>query len=219
MRIRAIIFFFMLMVFYSSTSVQAGWFDFLFPVPPRSGENPAETLRAPFADSDAVIEDLDAQGNAQKMTPLYLRHRPNEIITKWVEDTLPALLSYNTNSYNQQYGQKIVNLSKSGVDEYLRFLQEKNFITTLKTGRYDITGFVKNTPVVINEGSVDGRYLWLYEANVMVTYLQTGISDYRKLDEQSSVTKDFTIRFQVGRVLEAPNEHGVLIETWSLRSR
>ena len=194
----------------------AGWFDFLFPPAP-SGPSPSETLRAPFADEDAVIEELDSEGNVESTSPLDIRHRPNSIITKWVLKVVPMLLTYKTDTYEAEYGDKVSSFSKVGVNEYVKFLQEKNILKTLKTGRYDVTGIIQDYPVVINEGPVDGSYRWLYQMNVMVTYMDAGIVTRNGND--NTITQELVVTTQIGRSRDASNEHGVVIETWDVKHK
>lgn len=194
----------------------AGWFDFLFPQT-EVGPDPSETLVAPFANEDAVIEDLDSKGNPEKAIPLHLRHRPNNVITQWIQNTVPFLLTYKAKTYDQEYGQKVENFSKGGLDEYVKFLQNKNILKTLKTGRYNVTGILQDYPVIVNEGAVDGRYLWLYKMHVLVTYFDSGLTKYTLEKEGDTITQEYEVTMQIGRNKGVSNEHGVLIETWDVK--
>lgn len=216
---------FIVVLIFSVSSVQVstveadgGLLDFLFPT--TSNEpNPAKTLRAPFADGDAVIEEMDASGNSANITPLHLRHRTNIVMTRWVQQNIPNMLSYKSDVYKTQYEEKIINFSKIGSGEYLKFLQEKNFLKTLETGRYDVAGFIRDYPIILNEGAVDGRYRWLYQINVMVTYIQRGATDYTNIDDSDVISQEFIVTFQLGRSKDAGNEHAMLIETWHAKPK
>ncbi len=196
----------------------AGWFDFLFPQT-ELGPDPSETLVAPFADEDAVIEDLDSQGNPEKAIPLNLRHRPNNVITQWIRNTVPVLLTYKSNAYQKEYAQKAANFTKVGSDEYIRFMQEKNILRTLKTGRYNVTGIIQDYPVIVNEGAVDGRYRWLYTVDVLITYFDSNLKNYTRDNEDDAITQEYTVTMQVGRNKGVSNEHGILIETWDVKAK
>lgn len=196
-------------------AANAGFFDFLFPEY-NKGPDPSATLVAPFANKDAVVGELNARGKSQS-TPLEQRHRPNGIITKWVQDTVPMMLSYNAATYENEYAEKATAFNKAGATEYVAFLQAKNIVKTLKTGGYNVSGIVKGYPIVVNEGPVDGRYRWLYQIDVMVTYLDSGLTKYSNEKEGDTITQEYSITMQVGRSREANNEHGLLIETWSVK--
>lgn len=196
----------------------AGWLDFLFPQT-ETGPDPSETLRAPFADENAVVDDLDSQGNPDDSIPLDQRHRPNSVITQWVQDTVPLLLTYKASTYEQEYSKKIVSFSKGGTDEYVQFLHDKNTLKTLKTGRYNVTGIIQEYPVIVNEGPVDGRYLWLFKVGVLITYFDSGLKKYTHAKDGDTITQEFTVTMQLGRVKGANNEHGILIETWDVKNK
>ena len=195
-----------------------GLFDFFFPTR-STGPSPAETLKAPFADDDAVIEEMDASGNASNQTPLHLRHRTNEIVTLWVQKIIPNMISYKTLGYEGQYNKKIKSFNKAGSAEYVKFLGERNFIKTLKTGRYDIAGFIKDYPIILNEGVIDGHYRWLYKVNIMVTYIDSKVSDYRNVKQGDSISQEFVLTFEIIRSRDAANDIGLLIESWDVKPK
>ncbi len=194
----------------------AAWWDILFP-PVKKGPDPSETLRAPFADEDAVIEDLDSSGQAYNSTPLEKKHRTDDIIIRWIQTAVPTVLSYKGESYERDYKGKVAFFTDVGAKEYLKFMQERNFIKTLKTGGYDISGFVQDFPIILNEGPVKGRYRWLFQMNIMVTYIEAGVTSYKENAE--SLTQEFELTMQVGRHRNVDNEHGLLIETWSIKTK
>ncbi len=196
----------------------AGWFDFLFPQT-EVGPDPSETLVAPFADEDAVIEDLDSQGNPEKAIPLHLRHRPNSVITQWIRNTVPVLLTYKSDVYKKEYAQKVGSFTKVGAEEYVRFMQKNNILKTLQTGRYNVTGIIQDYPVIVNEGAVDGRYRWLYTVDVLITYFDSKLKNYTRDNESDAITQEYTITMQVGRNKGVGNEHGILIETWDVKAK
>lgn len=201
-----------------ASSAQAGWLDFLFPPAEEEGPNPAETLRAPFADPDAVIDDMDSVDNLQNSTPLHQKHRTNSVMVRWLQQEIPTLLSYQSAGYVDQYNEKAKIFTKSGLENYVSFLHGRNYITTLKTGRYDITGFIQDYPIVINEGVVDGRYQWVFQTNVMVTYLEAGLEDYQQSSSES-ISQEYTVTFHVGRFEGIKNEHGILIDSWDVATK
>ncbi len=206
---------------FGGTPAHAGFWDFFFPTHD-STPHPAETLRAPFADADAVIEDLDASGSSRNATPLELRHRTNDVITGWVQSIIPSLISYRAGEGEIEYRQKSTDLSMVGAKEYLSFIRGQNFFKVLDTGRFDIQGFIQDTPIIVNEGAIDGRYKWVYRCNVMITYIEKGTNykaEFQNKGEIDVVSKEFVLQFQIGRSHDALNEEGVLIETWSARAK
>ncbi len=219
MRIFYLFLLFFTIVFSYVPSAQAGLLDFLFPAPKENGPTPSDTLRAPFADENAVIDDMDSMDNIQNSMPLDQKHRTNNVIIQWLQMTVPDLISYKSDGYEDQYKQKVRSFSKSGAEDYVSFLHESNYITTLKTGRYDISGFVQDFPIVVNEGVVDGRYQWVFQTSIMVTYLEAGMTEYKAGKGVDSITQEYVLTFHLGRVEGVKNEHGVLIESWDYKKK
>ncbi len=189
------------------------FFDFLFPTP-NFEPGPAETLRAPFATGDDVIFDMDSQGNELSITPLDERHRTNKAITDWLSETIPALLTYKTDGYERAIQKGTVNFTKVGEQEYRAYLRDRQFINVLRTGR-NVTGVIKDYPIVLNEGAIDGRYRWLYQVGVLVTFYEEVILPDGSKEMRDQITQEHTLTFQVGRYRESPNEHGIYFESWS----
>lgn len=188
------------------------FFDFLFPTPDLEA-SPSETLRAPFASEDDVIFDMDSQGNELSITPLDQRHRTNKAITDWLQEIVPALLTYDSEGYEQDIRKVSVNFTKVGEQEYKRFLSDKQFINVLRTGR-NVTSVVKDYPIVINEGAIDGRYRWLYQVGVLITFYEEVVLRDGSKDVRDQITQEHMLTFQVGRYRESPNEHGIYFESW-----
>ncbi len=203
---------------FAPVSAHAGFWEFFFPKVD-DGPKPSETLIAPFADEDAVIEDLDVNGRSEKQIPLHLRHRPNSAITKWVQNTVPELFTYKADNYEKEYAKKVVNFNKTGLNEYVSFLHKKGILKTLKTGRYNVTGIIQGYPQILNERAIDGRYRWVYKMNIMVTYFDSGLKKYKEEKEGDTLTKEFTLTMQIGRHKGVNNEHSILIETWGVKDK
>lgn len=192
------------------------FFDFLFPAP-STEPDPSETLRAPFASEDDVIFDMDSGGNELAITPLDERHRTNRVITNWLQEFLPTLLTFSSENYQRSIREALINFTAVGGEEYRTFLEQTNIIKTLQTGRYSVTGVINDFPVVMNEGAIDGRYRWLYQTGVMITFYDQNIETARPNSEREAITLEYTLTFQVGRYRESPNEHGLYIESWGFK--
>ncbi len=215
---RFFVFLSMCMLLSGAFSVPAkadGWFDFLFPTP--TGPDPSKTLRAPFADEDAVVLELDASGNKENQTPLHQRHRTNERMTLWVQHNIPSMLSFSASDYEDEYQDKSEMFNKVGIEEYNTFLQKTNILTTLKTGRYDVSGFINEYPIIMNQGPADNRYKWVYQMDIMLNYIKSGARDHTRLSSDDSIAQEYTLTFQLGRSRDASNKAGVLIETWDVK--
>lgn len=196
---------------------RASWLEFFFPMLKKSG--PETTLRAPFADENAVVMELDASGNKENQTPLHLRHRTNEKMTLWVQHQIPAYLNFTERTYQDQYSKNAPDFSETGLQEYNKFLQDTNVLKTLSVGGFDVSGFLTDYPIILNAGTVDNRFKWVYQVNVMMTYIKSGVKNLSSLKANESISREYTVTFQLGRSRDAANEAGVFIETWGFKPK
>jgi len=216
LRVSFLIMFFMFATVAPQSAQAFSIWEFLFPTLKKEGAKPEQTLRAPFANEDAVIEDLDSDGNASEFIDLNTRHRTNLVMTRWIEQVVPKFVTYEGETYRDEFQKNITQFNAIGAKEYLTFLQDQNIIKTLQTGRYQVAGFVSNYPVIINEGPVSGHYRWLYQMDIMLTFLDGGADVYKNNNANDSISREYTLNMQIGRAEGADNEHGVLVETWSV---
>ncbi len=198
----------------------AGWFDFLNPMlnTMKRDPAPAETLIAPFANRDAVMEELDPSGKVELAVPLDQRHRPNVEIARFAQQIIPTVLTYHSDRYEKEYMENIKNFSKVGAQEFVKFLKDRSIVDVLRVGRYNITGIVRDYPIIVNEGVVEGRYRWLIQSRILITYLDNKVKKMSDAEADNMVTHEFILTMQLGRVSGVENPSGLMIETWDVKS-
>jgi hypothetical protein len=120
---------FVTLVLVAPQPAHAGWLDFFFPSVKKNEPDPSVTLRAPFADPDAVIDPtVNKSGLGENSTPLNIRHRSSAIISKWVETAVSDMLVYDAKSYEAQYKKKSSTFDGQGLKEYVQFLNDQNIV-------------------------------------------------------------------------------------------
>lgn len=202
----------------SPQAAQASWLEFFFPMLKQKGPTPEETLTAPFADPDAIVDPdaIPSSGLGENSVPLHMRHRANSVITDWVEQTVSDMLVYDAATYTDQYKQKARAFDRAGLAEYVKFLNENNIVSSLKSGSYNVRSFVQDVPIIVNEGEVSGRYRWLYRVRVMVSLVKKDMASYKDANASETVSKEYTLNVHLGRVAEGGDKDlGVLVEGWS----
>lgn len=201
-------------------NANAGWLEFFFPQLRPKQINPMGTMTAPFADPNAVIDPtVNKSGLGENSIPINLRHRSNAIISKWVESAVSDMLVYDAQTYEQQYKANAALFDTTGLKEYVTFLNSQNIVSSLKSGIYNVRSFVRDAPIIINEGEVGGRYRWLYKIKVMLSFIKVGLNTYKGAEETDQISKEYTIIVHIGRSskvkINERNEHGLIIEGWS----
>lgn len=112
-------------------------------------------------------------------------------------------------------GQGTATLSKNralftpaGYAAYMAFLNGLPFAKALQADKLELTSIVDSQPLLIGQGSSNGRYVWIFELPVLITATDATTPG------TAARTKDVTLRIQIGRSAAAKNEAGVLIENW-----
>lgn len=214
------------------TPAQAGLLEFLFPTLKTEEVDPAETLTAPFAmepsaegeeaagsaaDQHTVRDLLAGQGADGKplmpenAIPLNQPHRSTSAIVQWVMTATSEAFMFDKPDFNENLAATKPLFGPSGRTQYIQSLSDLGITDTLKSNKYDIRSFADGQPVLLNEGVVDGRYRWLYDVELMVTYLNRGTSGYANAQP---INKKVSVRAQIGRSKDAQNRDEIWIETW-----
>jgi hypothetical protein len=200
-----------------SMPVKAGWLELFFPHIDTSGPDLSETLQAPFADLPPLEEGQEAAGKddylPENAVPVEKPHRQVAHISEYVSEIVSQSLLYEGADYRKDLLEVLSHFDAAGKQEYQTFLAENNILKVLQSGKYAVRSFVMDVPLLLNAGPVDGRYRWLFEVPVMVSYMEKGDADYR--DGGKSTNQKIVIRLQVGRHLDAQNQTGILVEKWS----
>ena len=95
------------------------------------------------------------------------------------------------------------------IESFKAFMAKDNLLEALKSNSLTMRVFITEPGRLLNQGAVQGRYRWLIEAPVTISFLPRGTSDYTGIEPKS---QRINVRTQVGRVAEDAAD-GVMIET------
>lgn len=195
-------------------SAQANVIEFLFPSLRKKEPDVSQTLQAPFA---APPEDARPVAEAQRglpenAVPLDQPHRADAAISEWLVTAASEAMMFTQDDYKQDMAQTTRNFDAAGRKEYEAFLLEKSILQVLESKKFYIRCFVQELPLLLNEGAVQERYRWLFEVPMMLSYMDRGMTDYKKADP---VSQRVILTIQIGRSPDAQNAGGLVIERWS----
>lgn len=172
-----------------------------------------DAMVAPFAHPDVAIDD-DASGLPENAIALDQPHRSDGDITSWVITSVSRALTFQETDYQKEINQS-VNLffTSSAATQYKTFLQETKILEILAGKQYRVNSFTQGDPILVNEGALSGRYRWLYEVPIMVSYMDRYGFDYR---EKNAVNQNYMLQIQIGRSSdESVDGEGIKIESWT----
>ena len=192
----------------AAAPAQASLWEFFFPSLRKYEADPSTTLQAPFS--------VDAEGNKivipdeDKKEDLAQPHRIAADLGEWLGSIVAEAMTFESADYKDDMNKTAPYFTPEARALYLAFLEDKKVMKILESKRYHVRSIVEDTPLVLVEKPLDGRYRWLFEVPILVTYMPHELTDYKRGD---ATTQHMKLNIQVGRVPAAP-DHGVLIEQW-----
>lgn len=148
----------------------------------------------------ATTED----GRLIPMVPLSQPNLSTPALMSWVAQATTEVMTFGFNDYRRRLQESSRNFTKRGWESFTQALQRSRIIETVEVNQQMITAAPKGAPVLQSEGLVAGRYQWVVEIPLILTY------------RSGAKTQNMGLRVTVVIVrvprLESPN--GVGIEQW-----
>lgn len=173
--------------------------------------DPSQTLQAPFAyDPSRKIEA--GQALPENAVPLEISHRSPQEIGDWLMTAVSDAMSFELAEDGTKPALKRDYFTPAGVAQFEEFLERTGIQKVIDSKKYHLRSFVRQSPLLLNEGSAQGHYRWLFEVPVMVSYIETGNFKYA---EKEAINQALMLTIQVSRVKNGGGKEGVLIEIWN----
>lgn len=167
---------------------------------------PNTTGYAPFADPLAMSMDA-----GEKTMPLNESNRSYTDLETWVTIVISEALSFDAVDYYSALAKMRKNFfTNDAYEEYQESLKKYNIAQYLTQNGMSTNVLIEETPALMNEGVVDGRYRWLYDVPVTISYRRKGGSS-SELPQNVRVR----IRMQIGRVMDNDDPMALRVDTWS----
>jgi len=201
----------------------AEWFPEHFG--PEDGPRPEDTLMAPFIDPEDAYLAPDDNALAIPHTPetginleeeLDLPHRSKDEIAEWLIKAVSETLNIEPETYATHRELLKTGLDMYALEDFDQFMQNSNILASLQSQNLKLHSYVEEKPVLLNAGPVEGRYRWLFEMPVTLSFLPAGTRDYRQLESTPLPNESIMVKVQVGRAGNVGPE-GVMIESWEVR--
>lgn len=145
-----------------------------------------------------------ADGRLVPMVALNEPNLSNPALMSWVAQAATEVMTFGFNDYRRRLQEASRNFTKIGWGSFTTALERSRIIEMVDVNQQVVSAAPRSAPVLVSEGVVNGRYQWVVELPLTVTYLAGN----------KTRTDNFLVRLVVVRVpkLESPN--GVGIEQW-----
>ncbi|GJL85718.1 MAG: type IV secretion system protein IcmL [Micavibrio sp.] len=142
-----------------------------------------------------------------RLIPMVSLNQPNlstPALMSWVAQACTEVMTFGFNDYRRRLQEASRNFTRKGWDSFTTALQKSRIIEMVETNQQVVTAAPQGAPILVSESEIAGRYQWIVELPLIVTY-QSG----SKTRSDSLLVSVVVVR--VPR-LESPN--GVGIEQW-----
>ncbi len=148
----------------------------------------------------ATTED----GRLIPMVALSQANLSTPALMSWVAQSTTEVMTFGFNDYRRRLQEASRNFTRQGWESFTQALQRSRIIEMVEANQQVVTAAPQGAPILESEGLVRGRYQWVVQVPMVLTY-QTG----SKTRSDSLLVTVVVVR--VPR-LESPN--GVGVEQW-----
>lgn len=199
---------------------------------PKDDYDPYVTMKAPFADDRSKESEINlyrqspeegfktmntlqkSLSSSAKAVPVTLPHATLQEIEDWVITATSNALTFSENS-GEELKKAITFFTPSGRIQYLKFLKSNSLIDILKSKQYRVNTIFQHRPLLLKETEANGRYKWVFETELLTTYLPLSAKDYRAATARN---ENFKLQLQITRAPDEENpQDGLLIEVWQVK--
>lgn len=164
-----------------------------------------------------IVPDYTPTGDIVAPGPLETSHRQAEHIADWLVRATSEIFTVDAQNYQKHLAHLATGMSDAGLVDFNQFMADSNIFSKLQEDGLQLRGYVEEPPLLLNEGPLAGRYRWLFEMPVTVTFLPPDVRTYRHITNPEDQSLSFIVQTQVGRVSDGPTNDSVIIETWKVR--
>ena len=148
----------------------------------------------------ATTED----GRLVPMVPLGEPNLSTPALMSWVAQATTEVMTFGFNDYRRRLQESSRNFTKRGWESFTQALQRSRIIEMVEVNQQLITAAPKGAPILQSEGLVAGRYQWVVEIPLILTY---------RSGAKTSNT-GLLVTVIVVRVPRLESSNGVGIEQW-----
>tara|TARA_R110001592_G_scaffold3525_14_gene19948 strand:- start:1781 stop:2464 length:684 start_codon:yes stop_codon:yes gene_type:complete len=153
----------------------------------------------------ATTED----GRLIPMVPLSQPNLSTPALMSWVAQATTEVMTFGFNDYRRRLQESSRNFTKRGWESFTQALQRSRIIEMVEVNQQIITAAPKGAPILQSEGLVAGRYQWVVEIPLVLTY---------RSGAKTSNT-GLLVTVIIVRVPRLESANGVGIEQWIAMAR
>ncbi|MBI3440762.1 MAG: type IVB secretion system apparatus protein IcmL/DotI [Proteobacteria bacterium] len=145
-----------------------------------------------------------ADGRIMQLVPLDIPNMGTSALMSWAAQSATEVMTFGFHDYQRRLQQSSRHFTRHGWESFSNALQKSRIMEGVEASQQVVTAQPRSAPILIQEGVFNGKYRWVIELPLTVTY-QSGAS---------SRVDNLTIKLVIDRVPSLENPNGVGIEQW-----
>lgn len=142
-----------------------------------------------------------------RLVPMIALSEPNmsaPALMSWVAQASTEVMTFGFNDYRRRLQESSRNFTRRGWESFTQALQRSRIIEMVEANQQVVTAAPQGAPILESQGLVAGRYQWVIQLPIVLTYQSGSLSR----------SDNLLVTIVVVRVprLESPN--GIGIEQW-----
>ena len=148
----------------------------------------------------ATTED----GRLVPMEPLTEPNLSTPALMSWVAQASTEVMTFGFNDYRRRLQEASRNFTRRGWESFTQALQKSRIIEMVEANQQVVTAAPRGAPILESEGLVAGRYQWVIQLPLVLTY-QSG---------SRTKSDSLLVTVVIVRVPRLESSNGVGIEQW-----
>lgn len=190
----------------------------------RTAENdPGKTLQAPFITNDAFqttpregLESLYGANDPLSMMGLDKPHRTPAELERWLVGAISETMNFSSVNYPEHIKSLTPKMDQTAIGQFHSFMSSGKVVSNMRQRGLRMSSHVESSPVALNsKGVVSGRYRWLYEVPLLLTFLPEDAKGYD--ERKDPVSQHVILTVQIGRVAKEKNQDELMLESFNIR--
>ena len=148
-------------------------------------------------------------GRIIKLVPLNQPNLSDKAVLQWASEAVVSVYSYNFVNFRRAFQTSKQYFTKSGWTSFLKALSASKNLKAVQDQKLIVSAVLQGAPIVRSEGQLRGRYTWVVQMPVLVTYQSS--------TDQS--TQTFLVTLRIKRISTLDNNYGIGISEFIVRQR
>jgi intracellular multiplication protein IcmL len=145
-----------------------------------------------------------ADGRIMQLVALDHANMGTAALMSWVAQAATEVMTFGFHDYQRRLQHSARHFTRHGWESFAAALQKSRIIESVEASQQVVSAQPRSAPILVQEGVFNGKYRWVVDLPLTVTY-QAGTA--ARID-------NLTVRLVVDRVASLENPNGVGIEQW-----